>query len=292
MGALNCVVDTQNITKSQCEARYGLITKAMFSPENTGLSFADGLLESSWIAEANKTASERLTILPEANDVVRNAEETQFFEGNTSRRRRSRKGRVDFMMSFFDLADCEWEKYLSLDGQRRYVTFVTENEAIVGTDNGTNIQGMLCDIFVDEPTPPENKDGFWTTKVYIYLVETEANFTKVLLPNEQSSGSWRPSTLEGLVDVTITDNGSVVNSLVVDITGDCDNREITELITADFLVTDAANVTETVTATSSGNTYTLAGTLPADTYTVTLKNQPDMTTKGYENQISVDITVA
>ena len=295
MKVLQCGSGVDNVTQFDCRARYGAINAIFLSPEEKELTYANALLEATWTTEINKVTTERLYIMPLADDAIRNQEDAVFFEGNLSNRRKTRDGRVDFVLEYHDQRDCAWEKFRSFDNQRMYAYFLTENEAIIGGDDGTNLVSVPVDVFVSEPIPPENKDDMWKVMVHVYLIETVGNFAKAVLPNDSTYNTgtkWRPSDLRGIVDVTIVDNGSAVNSLVVDITGACDGREITSLVTADFLVKDDGGDTETVTVTVSGNTYTLAGTLLADTYIITLKNQPDMTTKGFENQTSVTITVA
>ena len=294
MGNLVCEVNTKNIPGlKQCVATYGVINGAWIFPlDFTGETFADMLLEATATTNINAISADRMFILGGANEMTTNVNEANFLETNVSEKVRTRKELLEIDLEFFNLKDCLWAKLQSLDNQKRQVMFITEGEAIMTSDNGTNALGAVCKIYVSNAKPPENKDDVWRIRVKFELVDDIGNFTKAFLPNEQTSGSWKPSSKEGIVDVTIVDNGSAVNSLVVDVTGDCDGREITGLVTADFVVTDAAGNTESVTVTAVGNTYTLAGILAADTYTVTLANQPTMTTKGYENQTPVAIAVS
>ena len=231
--------------------------------------------------------------------MIRNVEDPVFNDGNLSKRNRIRKGRVDIAFEYHDERDNVWAVYNSFDEQELYFFGVTENDGIVGGDDGTNFEAVPVDVFVSEPMPSETKDDPWKVMIYIYFKNTIDNFKRVVLPNDSTYNTgtlWSPSDLEGIVDVVITEGtGSATNSLKVAVAGKYDSRVVSTLVTADFIVTDAAGNTESVTASydSTSGEYTLAGTLPADTYTVTLENQPDMTTKGFECQSgdSVDITV-
>lgn len=289
MDVLQCGSSVNNVTQFDCRALYGAINAVMLSPVEIEMTYANALLESTFTALINATAASRTYIMPLADDAIRNQEDAVIREGNLSNRRKGRDGRIDFVLEYHDQRDCVWSKLKSFDNQRMYGLFTTENEAIIGGDDGTNLIGVPCDVFVSDPIPPENKDDVWKVLVHVYLIETVGNFAKAVLPNDSTyntSTKWRPSNLKGIVDVVITEVSAAAGSVVVDLTGACDGREITGLVAADFSVTGLASLT------SSGNTYTLSPTTTfTSPLTVTLANQPAMTTKGYENQTALTVTL-
>lgn len=285
---LNCSQSVYNMTAYECEARYGVIDSGFLSFEQQSNSYANALLEATWTGMINEVASTRVYVFPSADDAVRTQEDPVFFEGNLSKRRMVRKGRVSLALEYHAQRDCVWAVINSFNGQRMYFAARTENEAIIAGDDGTNFVFVPVDVYTSDPIPPENKDDEWKVILYIYFVETQGNFAKALLPYDSTYNSgtlWKASGLEGIVDVTMTEVSAAVSSVVVDITGLCDGREITGLVTADFTVTGLSSVA------MSNNRATLT---PTSTFTsplsIELKNQPSMTTKGYEMRSAITVT--
>jgi len=286
---LNCGSSIKNMTAFQCEARYGAVDAVYLSlEEKSDITYANALVKATWTTNINEADATRLYIFPSASDAIRNQEDPVFFEGNLSKRRKVRDGRVDFAFEYHDQRDCVWSVAKSFNGQRMYAFFQTENEAIIGGDDGTNLLNVPVDVYVSEPIPPENKDGFWKVILYVYLVETEGNFAKAVLPNDSTYNTgtlWKASSLNGIVDCLLTAGAASAASVVFTVTGSCDAREVAGLVLADFTITGAASMSNV------GNVYTV---LPTTTFTsplvITAKNQPTMTTKGYEFAAALTVT--
>ena len=292
---LSCGSSVSNVTEFQCSANYGVINSGLLSFVENKLTYSNALLEASWTTELNKEASTRTYVFPAADDAIRNQEDPVFTEGNLSKRTQVRKGRTDIAFEYHSQRDCVNTVINTFNGQRMYFIARTENEALVGGDDGTNFVYVPVDVFTSDPIPSENKDDPWKVILYVYYVNTIGNFDKFVLPDDETYNTgtlWKPSGLEGLIDATMTEISASATEIKVHIEGNCDEREMTEAVTADFeLLLVSTGATVAVTAThDGGGDYTLAGTFTLAAHTLGFKNQPDMTTKGWETQSTLSIT--
>lgn len=298
MTIISCGSGVSNVTNFNCNTRYGMINAFWLSKAQTTLSYANALLQALWITKINEAESTRVFIFPGADDVTIVNDGIKFKETNVSKRSLVRQGIDDFTFDYYNQKDCVWNIFKTFNGQEMYAFMLTEKGVILGADNGTSLVAVPCEVIVSEPMPPVNKDEPWKISIYIRLSNTEGNYARAVAPNDSTYNTgtlWNPSALEGIIDVTLTEVGSSSTTvIVVDITGACDGREIdAPLVTADFQVYDVSGAAyEVVTVTNSGNRYTITGTFTAGDYIITLKNQPTMTTKGYEYQSSLTVTTS
>jgi hypothetical protein len=216
------------------------------------------------------------------------------YEGNTGRSFKVRDGYAKYELVFDNLTFCQMQRLKTFDGLNCYAYAITKNESIIAGDSGTNIVPFEVDIYVGEPISPENKDGFWTIKMYINIVQTNGYFAYVINPYDQVSNPWRPSQLEGIetVEINVISSDISDKTVIFDVTSICDASEINTLLThGDFLVEVVSTGADLTTAsiTQVGNRYTLimdVGTpLTAVPHYISLKNQPTMTVKGYETEV-------
>ena len=292
--AINCVVDIDNISRADCKAKYGQIIGVFLESDNTGMTFANSLLEATWTAKINAAIGSRLYI-PSLNsmpsDAVRNVEEPVFKTGNTGKKIKSRDGKVDYKFTF-DLVTLEQaERINSLDSFRGYAYFVAKNGVIIGSKTSTNLIPVEVDVFTSEIMSPENEDGFWSIDVYVNIVPTSGYFTKAIIPT-----AFNPLDFQGIkdIDVTVISSSAASKTVVFDVVTTQDGTPVSDLATAtDFRValasSDVAVTSNSIT--NVGNRYTLvlsAATVAA--YTIKLINQPSMTVKGYEQQTATNFT--
>lgn len=295
MNILTCGTTVNNVAKTQCRVNYGMPNRAFLSFVKKSYSYANALLEATWTTDINLAASSRLYILPPAHDVTNEIEEATIKDGNLLRRYKIRDGREAITFMYENVKDCFVKDLKTFDGMAMYAFLCTESDAIIGGDDGSNLVQVPVDVVVTDYKLPENKDGAYSCAVTLYFRNTKGNKDLFILPNDGNYNTgtlWSPNDLDGIVDVEMTEVSASGTEIVVDVTAECDGREITGLVTADFQVLASNGSSVSVTVTASNNRYTLAGTFAADTYSISLKNQPDMTTKGYETQSTLSVTVS
>lgn len=291
---VSCSTKRANTGLKNCTEDFGPIVKAILIPKGASYatkSAAETL--ANWLTNFNANVSSRWYPLFAAWDIEHEDEETRFEESSLGKREKSREGKrtLRFMRK---IAICDHKRLRSFDGGQFDVLLVTENEYVLGTSSdNTKLEGFNADIFVEKQTIATGE------------ASAKSKYTITLnRPQEwDDSGAWvklstgNPLDFEGLQDVDITHTGSSTTSaLKVTVKRVCDLEFIKGLVVADFKVLSEAGAAQTINTITDNNdgTYVLnfSSPLSAGTYTVSLKDPEDMTTKGYETAASVDITVS
>lgn len=295
---LQCGKDISNLTLFQCSANFGSIIRGWLSSSlRDTMTFANALLEATWTTAENLVVNTRSFILPEADEVIITQGDMVFKDSNVKKQIFVRKGDIAIKFEYWNLKDCVATALRTYHNQRMYFQAVTKLGAILGGTDGTNFLNVPVDVYVSDPIPNETEEDSWRTDVFIFFRKVEGNFTKSIFPNDAdyNSGSlWDPQDRNGIIDCTMTEDSVTTTTSVVSIVGSCDDRLIDlPLVVTDFLVTldsDGSTVSHGLDA-PVGNVYTFTG-LTAFPHTIAFKNQPDMTTKGYESQATLSTTPA
>lgn len=293
----NCTVDLNNLSKTLCEANYGQIKQLWLDQSQTGLTFANAMLEAQWTAKIYATAASRMFVLnpTEAIQIDATTAEATFKEGNTGKRKKIRNGYLDIMFRYDGLTVCQMNKLQELDGLNLYAYVITEKNVIIGGTTSTNIIPVPVEIFVSDAIPPVDNNDDWGINVYVRFTNTSGNFGKAIEPT-----AFNPKDLDGIINVEITFVSSDVSDkkVIFTVVRECDGTEVSDLTTATdvvvTLVSTGAALTS-ATMTNVGNTYTLlvdAGTpLTEFPYYLSLKpaataTQKKYETTGYSNEIT------
>lgn len=279
MSTISCATTLKNISLPQCFVKYGAVYALWLDPLNTGVAdAATGLLENTWITKINASTGTRMRVVKNPDNVEWENEDIQFVEGNMKRRKKLRPGNRRLKMSWHDLDVDTTERIQSLDGYTGYAYVITDNKYIItGSEDGTKLTPVEIEIFVDNPIQPNGKDELWMLDVYVDFINPDDMNKLAIAPADQTSGSWNPKDIDGIVDVEFTEVSAAAGSVVVKAWGSVDGREVEGLVTADFNVTGLSSVA------SSGNQYTLTPTTTfSSPLVIALNDQPAMTTKGFE----------
>jgi hypothetical protein len=294
MSAQQCGINAPNLSKRNCTTKAGQVVGFWLDKNNTGVSFANALLEATWEAKVNAIQDTRMLVLnPDFPDeATRNKAEWVIKEGNTGKRNKVRNGKLDYLFRYDDPSDCLVSYLKSFDSFKGYAYAITANEMIRASDNGTNLIPFEVSIFVDEISTPEGQDDTDYILVGIYIVPTKNYFTKTIAPYNQETNPWRPTQLNGIVDVSLSvvSSSEASSKVVVDATDVCSGAEITDFVTAgDFVIEDVlTGATQDATVLAAiGNRYTLTANITAATdYYIYRKTADLATDKGYETRNS------
>lgn len=296
MANITCSTGFANITNTGCEANYGQVVGVWLDEDSAGVTYANALLEATWTTKINAARGARMFVInpTRAIDATRDFEDDVFLEGNTALRKKVRDGKIKFTFEYVGLTLCQANNLKTFDGGDLYAYFITANDVIMGGDSGTNLTPVQVETFVSNPIPQENSDDEWRVKFYVDIIPTKDYF-KYAASAIDAAVPWNPSQTVGIKDLTLAEVSSSTSQVVVSVTGTCNIADlITDLSTTadqDFIIKDSTGATVSQSSiTRSGNEYTILATLTTGTYTITLVNQPGMTTKGYEASNTLTFT--
>ena len=192
---------------------------------------------------------------------------------------------------------CKLSDLRSFNGVKGRIMIVTSNGKILGTSpDDTKFKGFeLADFRVSRI---KGTDGSTARFVDVtYQLKSPTEFGDYLAIPEITD--WDPTTLDGLLDVTVTVDSSAEGSVVVSVASDCDDEAIEGLVQGDFTMLASDGTTSMLDADdfadNEDGTYTFTFTtpvLPADTYTVNLKTPANQTTGGYDPGSAASFTIA
>lgn len=287
--SVNCITDIKNLSAAKCVAEYGVIKSFWADRDPDGVTFANALLEATWVGKTQAAKEERLFIPVVTNrrDVVRNVEDAVINTSSIGSRWKVRNGKADYVFTLNNLKDAIYNAIKSMDGSQMYCYFITD-EHIIGSDDGVNFKGVPCDIFVTEPKSPENEDGNWSIDIHVFIIPTKNYFTKVISPFEQTA-KWLPSEIVGIVELTgeVISSSAAGSNMIVDIETAQESTEVADLTVAgDFIITNVGTgaTQNPSTISSVNNRYTLGGLtiVAATTYSISRKTADLATQKSYE----------
>lgn len=290
---LNCTTSWGNTGKKTCKEDFGYVARIIITPDDWSIdTAANAILEATWTTAINADIADRIYPLQIFFSLEEDSEETIYIDGVGGQKIKVRDG-VDSLKGLVDLPLCLHQAYRTHNGRNLKAIRVTSNGYIQGTSSDdTKFEPMSLSLFeVEKQTGAGNGDNVPMTPVKVIFSDpTEWNDRGVWV----KPTAFNPLTaLDGLQDVTLTCTSPTVSGCVLTVTTTCDNVGVDGLVKEDFVLTDDAGGAETITTlTGLGNgVYTIAATLGADGYILTMKDPADATTKGYEATSTATFTV-
>ena len=298
MATLNCDTTIQNSGSPGCDYQAGQRIGYVLVPTDAEIAdVATAILEATWTTGINAASGSRW--YPIIYDLYRTdanptADEPVLYEGNMANRRsKTRDGNNRDAITLSNPPMCVVKALKSYDGRKWKAYRITENGYIEGTSQaGTKIEPFSINYFCGQYIIPPSADEPAKITYYIDMKDPSEwdSRAQFALPT-----AFDPKELEGIVDVDLTLSSASTSAIVVTVTGDCDADGVSDLVTGDFVLTlDSSGAEVTISSatesTSTAGTYTLAGTFATAANTLNLRQQPDMTTTGYESTGSIAVT--
>jgi hypothetical protein len=283
-----CAVNLENISASNCQGLYGMVTGVWLDQVERTVTDTNALLQATWEGFIAAAPNSRLYIaVPTSDDAERTKEDANVRVGNTGKRRKTAEGKLDFKFRIGNLTICQAKKLKSLDGQKMYAWFLTLNEDILCSGTDANNKPIPVDIYVDDYTTAETETEMGYVIVHVMVIPRTNYFTKAVSPFAQSTNAWRPSDLNGLIDVELSVFSNTAAAVVTDVVSACDGAEINDIVTAgDFVIENVSTgaTQNPTTIAAAGNRYTLGGLtlVNATDYYIYLKSANLQTDKKYE----------
>jgi len=298
---IECLTNLKNTGGlSKCLVNAGKNRFFILVPDGT--EFADsatvGTL-SNWTTKIQAAKASRIFPLPPFFTYTPEKEDDVFFAGDANEQAFVRDGyRNGSMAMYVHATPCMIKALKSFNNQNWKAFAVTENGYIRGksTDN-TKFEGFKV-FFHAGSLKEAGGDDPEQFPVEIYWKEPIEQYQALIKP----SGFDPLTDLKGLINLDITDAGTEVPAttnptIVLDIEQSCDATPSTDLVLADFKLTDPSGNDDTsnisgVTANGDG-TYTVTFTaLVTGDYIIDLLAPASMTTTGYESAGALTFTVA
>jgi len=282
-----CGINIDNINKTNCKELLGQVTGVWLDTDNTGVTFADALLEATWTAKIQEAITSRMfVVMPKAAyDVTRNLEEAVMPRGNTGVMEKARNGYLSYVFSLTNLKDTYWNALKTLDGLNLYAWFHTNEEKILASNTTTNVIPVPSQVFVSEVATPETADEFSRLNITVNVIPTSGYFTKVISPT-----AFTPSLLDGLIEVTasVVTASAAASTVVFTATEALDGTTITSgfVTGSDWVIEKESDGSlQYFTAVSYGSgvwTGTAVTIVDGDTYYIYRKTADVATDKSYE----------
>ena len=296
MSRLDCSTNLLNSGGADCAFDPGAVIGYVLTPVDYEIeSIVTANLEATWTSLINLAEGSRgfpviydgylQAIAPTDDDPV-------FEDGLYGVRSKARDGNKRNTMTYFNLSPCITKAMKSYDNQIFRAFEITNNGYWLGySSDGTKAQGFKVKFFAKHGQKPADDATGWKQTYYVDYVDPN-EFDKNVIFGKPTAFDIKE--LEGIKNVYFTEDSSGTSAIVVDVKGNCDNVGVSGLVTADFVLTlDSTGAEVTVTVTESSTTlgrYSLAGTFAEAAHTLNLRQQPTMTTKGYESAGSIAIT--
>jgi hypothetical protein len=290
MADINCSTSSRNIVKQNCVKDAGQPHSVWLDVDNDGVATeTTALLEATWTTKINATVGDRMIILRDADEVEWTSDDATVKETNTQKTIKTAAGKRTLKMSWYSLTTGMVEAFQALDQQNRYMYLITKKKHIIaGSADGTKVTPVECKLNIDNVKPASASEDLWTLEVNISVLDPDSLYKKMLSPNEQTTGAWDPTAKDGIVDVELTEVSAAAGSIVVDVNGKYDGREVSTLVTAgDWAYTGGA----IMSVANVGNRYTFTPTTTFATGVLSLDNQPSMTVKGVECQTADQLAI-
>jgi len=244
-----------------------------------------------WIA-AIEQVDGRIYVFPEFLEVEAQDEETQYQTFNSGKRLKVREGKPGFRGTM-DIPTCVLKNLRTFNQQKGRIFPFYESGVILGTSpDGEAIKGLDINLLEVEKLPMTDNNTRSLAKVMVILNDaTEMNDNVV----SYKPTTWSFDDLFGLQNVALTTSSPTTSAVTVSAVEECTGDAVLGLTeTTDWIILDdessAVSVTE-VTDNGSGS-YTLAATLTAGDYTVTLAAPTTLGVDGYESAGAVSFTTS
>lgn len=269
-----CATSNENIGQNSCIAQKMLALSAYFSP-GKGKKYEIEDLQSESFVQAEMAAG-RLYKLPTFQSAIAleqsDVQTTTNNYGNIITT--STKAALNATMGI-DGGTCTFRKLKQWNNREVTLWFV-DNSRFAGTLSKTGEDLFLTGI----PAKLNVRDGIKLkaedTDENIYSTELNIQSPNAAI-DEFATVSYNPAEKFGITDVVIDVVSTDTNEIVVGVYTACDGLPVSGLVGGDFKVLDSVGDEDVVTATEGTiGVYTLAGTLPAGTYSVALDGSIDI----------------
>jgi hypothetical protein len=288
---LNCVAVLGNTGLANCKDNLGYDAKLLWTTKSFEFaSEADAEDESKYEDAINAGSMYPMPLFKEVEPTLEDDVEQETATGASLFVREGKYGGI----GRFETAQCNLANLRTFNEVDGRAFIITSNGKIFGTSpDGVKFRGFdLSKFHVSYQKGTDGSTVRWTEIRYQFEDPTQMGDYGAI-----PQLTWNPLNLAGVVDCTVTVNGTpTTTELVVDVARNCDGEVVTGLVIGDFIVLDSTGNTETPdTVTESPNgTYTFdyTGTpLTVDSYTVNLKDPADQTTGGYESATAASFSI-
>jgi hypothetical protein len=251
--------------------------------------------EATWTTLINSARAARVYPFPKWNKFESPVEDTIFFEGDVERLA-IREGNVRMTATYISLDDCRLKAFRSFNGGEWSAYFITEKGFIFGkSSNGTLFEPFDIKLHTANQNWPATGKDPYMTKVFIDLLYPEDWTDRGIsaLPT-----AFDARNMEGLTDCILTTSepsaAGASATFKLTVTTACEGAAVTGLVATDILLKIMSSSVNAPIATAvdtlSNGVYLITCNTTAVAHTVYFKNQPAMTTKGYEDQLTASVT--
>lgn len=288
--ALNCNTILPNYGRN-CKAALGMAKVFALSPINTHFTSAGIKDKTNWTTAINDSPESRLFFFHDPDNITITNGEMKLVDNNLTGQSFAGQGDIKLAYEFHSRDMAIYNKLLQFNDTVMYLYLGTENNLILYHDNGTNAQGIKVQVFVGNFMLQENK-GAVGKNMFIMNVLNPDKWINAQFDCNDATVAWDITEERGTSDVTINVVSASSTVVIMDIIETDNGAKVTSLVTGDFIMYEDDGTTPVAgTITKTSNRYTWTGTGFATDYIIGLKNQPAMTTKYFECQTPVTITV-
>lgn len=283
--SVTCTSSQDNTGLPRCGDNMGYPVKFVFVPRGTEFATeAAAIVLANWTTLINSAKADRAYPFPKIFKSEPAADEPVYEEGIGGQSvfvaLKSGKSKYSFEMNSI----CFAKKLASFNDNTWAVFIITSTGKILGITDSTGLKFLPqnCVLRVDSLILPKDTEvGKIPMTLQISNPDLFNRKGVVLDP----TANFDPETeLLGIQDVFLSGATPAATSWVVTVKTRCDNVAVSGLVAGDWTVMKgAATVTVATCTETSDGVYTLTYTTQTGTLTCQLKNQPDMTTKGYED---------
>jgi len=282
---ITCTSSQSNTGIPRCKEDLGYPKKFIFVPRGTEITTeALANTKATWTTLFNAAKADRGYPFPVTikNEPAANEPVYEELIGGRKEFVALKAGQSKYSLELTSL--CYMKKLMTFNNGTWAVYIIDSNGRIWGLTDSTGLKFLPQDCFlrVDSPEMP--------TDASIGKIPVTLQIANPTLFNEMGVSvkptAFDPETeLLGLQDVTLTAGAITATTWVMTVKTTCDLVEVSGLVAGDFLIATAAAPTVDITHTtveSPDGTYTHTYATQSGALVCNLKNQPAMTTKGYE----------
>lgn len=300
--AQDCSTTKKNTGRPDCEANYGFVQGVILSPRGTQIATKTLVqTEATWTALFNAALSGRSFPINPSLNYLQAIEPTNddpvFEEGLNGAQFKVRDGNRRFKFVFGNIPDSWKDGPRSLENSLWDAWLIMSNDYIRSyTPDGTKRQGFKAKVHGGNTTFAANSNEIEKYTFYVDILDP-SKMGDLAVADEctETTGDFFATDLDGLIDCDITVVSQTTAQVIIDVKTENGETGVPDLVTADFVILNSAGAEVSLTAAESATIpgrYTLTATLTAGTYSVNLRNQPAMTTKGYESNAAVSFTTS
>ena len=301
--AQDCSTNKKNTGRPDCSANYGFAQGVILTPRDTEVATATAVkTEATWTALINAALSSRTFVINPELDNLQAIEPTSddpvMEEGLNGVQFKVRDGNRRFKFTMANIPDCWKGGIRSLENSKWDAWLIMSNDYLRSwSPDGTKRRGFKCKLHGGNTAYAASGDETEKYTFYLDILDPERMGDDAVADEvTESTGDFYITDLNGIIDTDITEVSSTTSQVVVDVKTTCGENGVPDLVAADFVIYDNTGTEVSITTSVESSTvpgrYTISATLTAGTYTVNLRNQPTMTTKGYESNAALSFTTS